>query len=37
MYIYIHIDTRTYALYGVYDGVQIGALHLYGIPLEQVK
>jgi len=30
-------DPSTYAPYGVYDGVQIGALHLYGMPLEQVK
>jgi len=33
----IHIGTRTYAPYGVYDEVQIGVLHLYGMPLEQVN
>jgi len=34
MSISIHIDTRTYV---VYDGLHIGALHLYGMPLEQVN
>jgi len=29
-------DPSEYAPYGVYDGVQIGALHLYGMPLEQM-
>mmetsp|Transcript_2153 Transcript_2153/g.5933 ORF Transcript_2153/g.5933 Transcript_2153/m.5933 type:complete len:790 (+) Transcript_2153:1049-3418(+) len=29
-------DPSEFAPYGVYDGVQIGALHLYGMPLEQM-